>query len=257
MSFVNKFLEAFGNCNCIPNMVWSKITTDITEEEKQDIFKILNKGLVDLDFFTDRADTSNGQVTSTYLNAYNKASIQIRNSLDINTEISVYGAGEGMSHLLTIDTIQKAYDYIEVLRKHLTEKPVKEFKKELQEIQRRRYANINTITCNKFDYDQPCGWLSPQGVLIECDWGEHEGKAYEIICDLDKREELEQFEKEYYSDYSRDFLVEILGYILLDCPAHDGHLSITFPTRTSKAQRIYLENYLTKIKDYDTLENFI
>lgn len=113
-------------------------------EKKHDIFKILNKGLVDLDFFTDRADTSNGQITSTYLNAYNKASIQIRNPLDINTEISVYGAGEGMSHLLTIDTIQKAYDYIEVLRKHLTEKPVKEFKKELQEIQRRRYANINS-----------------------------------------------------------------------------------------------------------------
>lgn len=113
-------------------------------EKKHDIFKILNKGLVDLDFFTDRADTSNGQVTSTYLNAYNKASIQIRNSLDINTEISVYGAGEGMSHLLSIDTIQKAYDYVEVLRKHLTEKPVMEFKKELQEIQRRRYANLNS-----------------------------------------------------------------------------------------------------------------
>ena len=40
--------------------------------------------------------------------------------------------GEGMSHLLSIDTIQKAEDYIIVLKKHLTEEPVKEFKKELQ-----------------------------------------------------------------------------------------------------------------------------
>lgn len=122
----------------------SKVDDQLQIEKKHDIFKILNKGLVDLDFFTDRADTSNGQVTSTYLNAYNEASIQIRNPLDINTEISVYGSGEGMSHLLSIDTIQKAYDYIEVLRKHLTEKPVKEIIKELQEIQRKRYANLNS-----------------------------------------------------------------------------------------------------------------
>ena len=113
-------------------------------EKKQDIFKILNRGLVELDFFTDSTDISNGQVTSTYLNAYNKASIQIRNSQDMDTEIGVCGMGEGMSHLLSIDTIQKAYDYITILKKHLTESPVKEFKKELQEIQRRRYANINS-----------------------------------------------------------------------------------------------------------------
>ena len=100
-------------------------------EKKQDIVKILNRGLVELDFFTDSTDISNGQVTSTYLNAYNKASIQIRNSKDIDTEIGVCGMGEGMSHLLSIDTIQKAYDYITVLKKHLTESPVKSFITEL------------------------------------------------------------------------------------------------------------------------------
>ena len=76
-------------------------------EKKRDIIKILNRGLVELDFFTDSADISNGQVTSTYLNAYNNASIQIRNSQDIDTEIGVCGMGEDMSHLLSIDTIQK------------------------------------------------------------------------------------------------------------------------------------------------------
>ena len=110
-------------------------------EKKRDIVKILNKGLVELDFFTDSADISNGQVTSTYLNAYNKASIQIRNSQNIDTEIGVCGMGEGMSHLLSIDTIQKAYDYITVLKKHLTEAPVREFIKELNNMKRKRYDN--------------------------------------------------------------------------------------------------------------------
>ena len=110
-------------------------------EKKQDIFKILNRGLVELDFFTDSTDISNGQVTSTYLNAYNKASIQIRNSQDIDTEIGVCGMGEDMSHLLYIDTIQKAEDYITVLKKHLTEEPVREFIKELNNMKRKRYDN--------------------------------------------------------------------------------------------------------------------
>lgn len=114
-------------------------------------------------------------------------------------------------------------------------------------------SNINTVTCNKFDSDWPCGWLSPRGKLIETDWGEHERSAYEIICSLGKREEQRQFEKEYYSYYSRDFLVEKLNYILLDCPANTGYLSITYPNRLSKSQRIWLENYLTKINDYDTM----
>ena len=111
-------------------------------EKKQDIVKILNRGLVELDFFTDSADVSNGQVTSTYLNAYNKASIQIRKSQDIDTEIGVCGMGEGMSHLFSIDTIQKAYNYITVLKKHLTEEPVKNFINELEDMKRKRYDHI-------------------------------------------------------------------------------------------------------------------
>ena len=60
---------------------------------------------------------------------------------DIDTEIGVCGMGEGMSHLLSIDTIQKAYDYITVLKKHLTEEPVREFIKELNNMKRKRYDN--------------------------------------------------------------------------------------------------------------------
>ena len=61
--------------------------------------------------------------------------------IDMDTEIGVCGMGEGMSHLLSIDTIQKAEDYITVLKKHLTEEPVREFIKELNNIKRKRYDN--------------------------------------------------------------------------------------------------------------------
>ena len=109
-------------------------------EKKQDIVKILNKGLVDLDFFTDRVDTTEKAINSTYLNAYKDASIQIRNFQDIDTEIAVCGMGEGMSHLLSIDTIQEAEDYIKILKKHLTKEPVKNFINELKDMKRKRYV---------------------------------------------------------------------------------------------------------------------
>lgn len=215
MSFINKFLEAFSNCNYIPNIVWSKITTDITEEEKQEFIKWLDENDLGL----------SPQERIEGLMLINRTTLEFLSTKDIKN--------------------------LSITNPFSQPKTIKE------EIVKKECTNINTITCNKFDYDQPCGWLSPKGELIECDWGDHEGMAYEIICNLDKREEFRQFEKKYYSDYSRDFLVEILGYILLDCPCSNGYLSITFPTRISKAQRIYLEEYLTKIKDYDTLEEFM
>ena len=49
--------------------------------------------------------------------------------------------GEGMSHLLSIDTIQEAEDYITILKKHLTEKPIRDFRKELNNMKRNRYDN--------------------------------------------------------------------------------------------------------------------
>lgn len=110
----------------------SKVDEQLQIEKKQDVVKILIRGLVNLDFFSDKVDISPKQVNITYLNENNTASIQIRNFQDVNTEIAVCGMGEGMSHLLSIDTIQKAEDYITVLKKHLTESPVKNFIKELQ-----------------------------------------------------------------------------------------------------------------------------
>lgn len=110
-------------------------------EKKQDIVKILIDGLVNLDFFSDKIDISPKQVDTTYLNKNNTASIQIRNFQDVDTEIAVCGMGEGMSHLLSIDTIQEAEDYITVLKKHLTEEPIRDFRKELNNMKRKRYDN--------------------------------------------------------------------------------------------------------------------
>lgn len=117
----------------------NKVDEQLQMEKKQDIVKILINGLVNLDFFSDKIDISSKQVDTTYLNKNNTASIQIRNFQDVDTEIAVCGMGEGMSHLLSIDTIQKAEDYITVLKKHLTKEPVKNFINELKDMKRERY----------------------------------------------------------------------------------------------------------------------
>lgn len=117
----------------------NKVDEQLQIEKKQDIVKILINGLVNLDFFSDKIDISSKQVDTTYLNKNNTASIQIRNFQDVNIEIAVCGMGEGMSHLLSIDTIQEAEDYIKILKKHLTEEPIKNFINELKDMKRERY----------------------------------------------------------------------------------------------------------------------
>lgn len=212
MSFINKFLEAFSNGNFIPNMVWSKIINNITEEEKQEFLKWLDDNDLGL--------SPQERIGSIML--IKKSTLEFLSTKDIK-DLSIPNP------------------FNEIISN-----PVK-----------KQCTNINTTTCNKFDLDWPCGWLSPKGEYIETDWGEHERVAYEIICSLDKREEQRQFEKEYYSYYSRDFLVEKLNYILLDCPSNSGLLSITYPNRISRAQRVWLENYLTRIGDHETLQKII
>lgn len=119
------------------------------------------------------------------------------------------------------------------------------------------FENINTITCNYKDVDYPSGWLTPSGKLIESDWGEHEDTAFKIVENKNLKDELKTFKKEYNSIYARDYLVEKLNYILLDCPSNSLCLSITHPNRITKAQRIWLENYLIKIQDMETLNRIL
>jgi len=111
-------------------------------EKKKDIEKILSQGLFDLGIFCETMGMGNYFTTEYFKSKRFNVTMEIR---DNECGVSVLGVGEGMSHLLTIDTIQKAHDYIQVLTKHLTKEPVKEFKKELQKIQRNRYASRNNI----------------------------------------------------------------------------------------------------------------
>lgn len=207
---IEKFLKAFDNSNFIPNMIWSKIINNITEEQKQEFLKWLDENDLGL--------SPQERIGSIML--IKKSTLEFLSTEDIEALRTSNGVISNP-----------------VIKKQCT--------------------NINTVTCNEFDLDWPCGWLSPKGEYIETDWGEHERVAYEIICSLDKREEQRQFEKEYYSYYSRDFLVEKLNYILLDCPSNSGLLSITYPNRISRAQRVWLENYLTRINDHKTLQKII
>lgn len=107
----------------------SKIDEQLEIEKKKDIQDILSQGLFDLGMFRESIGMNKHFHIEYFKSNKLIITVEIRNSEEC---ISVLGMGKGMSHLLAIDTIQKAYDYIKVLRKHLTEEPVKDFKTELQ-----------------------------------------------------------------------------------------------------------------------------
>lgn len=110
----------------------SKIDEQLEIEKKKDIQNILSQGLSDLGIFCETIGTNNQSFIKYFKSDSYNITIEIRDSED---SIIILGLGKTMSHLLSIDTIQKAYNYIKVLRKHLTEEPVKEFKTELQKYQ--------------------------------------------------------------------------------------------------------------------------
>ena len=107
-------------------------------EKKQDIVKILERGFWDLGVYCERMNTGN----RFYIKYFKGKSFNVQMEIRDGEEVSVLGIGEGMSHLLSIDTIQKAEDYITVLKKHLTEEPVNEFVKELENMQKDRYNRM-------------------------------------------------------------------------------------------------------------------
>jgi len=110
-------------------------------EKKQDIVKILERGFWDLGIYRERMNIGN-RFTVDY---FKGKSFNVQMEIRDGEEVSVLGTGEGMSHLLSIDTIQKAEDYITVLKKHLTEEPVREFKKELRNMAKIRIYNRNIL----------------------------------------------------------------------------------------------------------------
>ena len=115
----------------------NKVDEQLEIEKKKDIESILSKGFFDLDIYCETIGMGTYFTTEYFKGKKFNVTMEIR---DNECGVSVLGTGEGMSHLLTIDTIQKAHDYITVLRKHLTEEPVKEFKKELQKLKRNRHV---------------------------------------------------------------------------------------------------------------------
>lgn len=116
----------------------------------------------------------------------------------------------------------------------------------------------NTIICNNFDNDfgDMIGWLDNKGNFHETDWGEHESFAGEYIRSNGLREKYNEFIKTSLSNYRRDFLVSELKWVLLDCPANNGYLCITY-NKLCKAQKKFLEKYLCAILDYDTLNKIM
>lgn len=123
----------------------------------------------------------------------------------------------------------------------------------------KKEINVNTLTCNRFDknFGDMIGWLDTKGNFHETDWGEHESFAGEYVrADVNIKARYMIFKKETVSNYSRDFLVSELNWVLLDCPANNGYLSIAY-NKLTKAQKIFLEKYLYTICDFDTANKII
>lgn len=126
-----------------------------------------------------------------------------------------------------------------------------------KDILRPTFEGVNTITCTKYSTEYPCGWLSPHGKFIECDWGDHEAAAADILRSLNvTRDAINTFRKTYGSYYRRDYLVKMKNYVLLDCPSNSGLLSITYH-RLTKSQKDFLTDYLLKIEDSYVLNKIV
>ena len=122
----------------------------------------------------------------------------------------------------------------------------------------KRDFHTNTIY-SAFNSEHLSGWLSPQGEFFECNWGEHENWAGDIVIKNEiLRKERKNFRIEGGSDYYKDFLIQRKNYCLLDNPSNDGHLSISFKTgRLSKAQKEWFTDYFISRNDNETLEELL
>lgn len=103
---------------------------------------------------------------------------------------------------------------------------------------------------------QPFGWLSPEGVFTEGDFGEHEEVAYEIIEEKRMRSEYREW-KTTDVRFARDFLVEVKGYCLIHNPTGTGGYIVSNVKPLTKKQKDFLYGYFIDIGDRFKAEQYI
>ena len=99
----------------------------------------------------------------------------------------------------------------------------------------------------EFKYKGKFGWLSPTGEFIVSDWGEHEGSAYDIICEKRLENEYDEWDGHNVLRLARDFLSEVKGWVLIHNPSMDGGYIVTHIKPLTKKQKEFLFDYFTAI----------
>lgn len=87
------------------------------------------------------------------------------------------------------------------------------------------------------------GWLYPSGKFLKADFGDHEQAAYDIINENHWEDEFDVWDSNGGLRLSRDFLVEVKGFVLLHNPMAFGGTLVTSRGRYTKAQREFLYDY--------------
>lgn len=105
---------------------------------------------------------------------------------------------------------------------------------------------------------QPWGWLAPNGVFTEADWGDHEEVADTIIHQKDWLNDWTKNWREK-QQLKRDYLVYERNYVLIHNPQGIGADVITRKPGhpLTKAQREYLFDHFTKQGSHQRAKEYL
>lgn len=88
------------------------------------------------------------------------------------------------------------------------------------------------------------GWLAPDGVFFESEWGTHLQLAGDIIEQKDWEDEFEEWqENNNVMAPENDFLCQVKGWVLIHNPGMDGGYIVTNVKPFTKKQREFLYDY--------------
>jgi hypothetical protein len=96
------------------------------------------------------------------------------------------------------------------------------------------------------------GFLSPSGDFIPSPWGTHDMSARKIVEDNDWMSRYHQYREEHDNVWldMEDFLVFVMGYILIDNPEGDCiHVNSNPIKQITRKQREFLYDYFMALGD--------
>lgn len=99
----------------------------------------------------------------------------------------------------------------------------------------------------EFQYKGKFGWLSPTGEFVVSDWGEHEGSAFDTLCEKGFEDEYDEWDGHNELRLARDFLCEVKGWILIHNPGMDGGYIVTNIKPMTKKQKEFLYDYFMAV----------